>query len=389
MEAGGLVRNHLHKLDVGSRGVYALASSCVPSRRKAAEQLLNPRSHYYRSRFNSNRRAGFTLVELLVVIAIIGILVALLLPAVQAAREAARRTACQNNFKQVGLALHNYYSTHQVFPPGTTASPSPNNEGFSWAVQLLEFIEEGTIFDQIDFSDDGFVGTTSPRNQKLMNGTVVATFNCPSSELPLFTSAWEDGFSIHVGSMVGIAGAIPPNATSIPTDKWRWDATAMSAATADRAHAWNGILFAQSKVRIAEITDGTSHVMCVGETSGRTAYDGYAEIPFDCRGMFPHGWWEGADRTQLNGWSGDVRVFNTTYINFRPLGTKVCTGGPVGHRRAEGTNYDNQIPIQSAHVGGAYVAFCDGSVHFLSENIDFNLFRWLAIRDSGEVKQLP
>jgi prepilin-type processing-associated H-X9-DG protein len=90
----------------------------------------------------------------------------------------------------------------------------------------------------------------------------------------------------------------------------------------------------------------------------------------------------------LKDWSGDVRAFNTTYIGYRPLGTTVCNGGPVGHYRAEGSNYDNQVPIQSAHPGGAHVVLCDGSVHFLSENIDFDIFRWLAIRDSGELKPL-
>jgi prepilin-type N-terminal cleavage/methylation domain-containing protein len=333
--------------------------------------------------------AAFTLVELLVVIAIIGILVALLLPAVQAAREAARRSACQNNFKQVGLALQNYESTYKSFPAGTTSSPSPNYEGYSWAVRLLEFLEEGAIYQQIDFSDDGFVATTNMHNQELMNGTVVQTFNCPSSDLPMLTSAWQDGFNVHVGAMVGIAGAIPPDAATIPSDEWRWDAAAMNPRTADQGYAWNGILFAGSKIRVSQITDGTSHVMCIAETSGTTTYDGYPGIQFDCRGMFPHGWWIGADREQLAGYDGDTRVFNTTYINLRPLGTKVCTGGPVGHRRAEGTNYDNQLPIQSAHPGGAFAAFCDGSVHFLAESIDFDLYRWLAIRDSAQVKQLP
>jgi len=333
--------------------------------------------------------AGFTLVELLVVIAIIGVLVALLLPAIQAAREAARRSACQNNFKQVGLALHNYESAFGRLPPGTTDHESPNNEGYSWAVHLLRYIEQGTIYDQIDFSDDGYVGTTSPQNQELMNGTAVETFVCPSSSLPQFTDAWNGDHQVHVGHMVAIAGAIPPNVDEIPTEEWRWDPTAMNPRTANRAHAWNGVLFAQSDVRIGQITDGTTHVMCIGETSGATTFEGRLDIQFDCRGMFPHGWWIGADRTKLKDWSGDVRVFNTTYINFRPLGTKVCTGGAAGHRRAPGTNYDNEVPIQAAHPGGAHVVMCDGSVQFLSDSIDFGLYRRLAIRDSGETKQLP
>lgn len=332
-------------------------------------------------------RKAFTLVELLVVISIIGVLVALLLPAIQAAREAARRSACQNNFKQVGLALQNYHSAHNKFPPGTTDHVSQNNEGYSWAIYLLQYIEGGVIFDQIDFNDDGFIGSTNDHNRRLMADTEIATFNCPSSELPRFTDAWNEGFQVHIGDMVGIAGALPPNPTSIPSSQWRWDSTAMNPATASRATAWNGILHASSKVRISQVTDGSSHVMAIAETSGNTFYDGRPEVPFDCRGMYPHGWWIGADRNKTVGWTGDPRIFNTTYIAYRPLGTKVCTGGPVATYRDPGTNYDNQIPIQSAHAGGAYVALCDGSVHFLSEDIDFDMFRMLAIRDSEAVKQ--
>ena len=334
-------------------------------------------------------RRAFTLVELLVVIAIIGILVALLLPAIQAAREAARRSACQNNFKQVGLALQNYHSVYNRFPEGTTDHISANNEGYSWAVRLLQYIEGGTIYDQIDFEDDGYISSTNDHNRQLMQDTRIETFDCPSSELPRFSTFSNGDLPVHIGDMVGIAGAVPPNATSLPEAEWRWDSTAMNPATANRASTWNGILFAQSKVRMAQVTDGSSHVMAVAETSGQTFYDGRPEIPFDCRGMFPHGWWIGADRNKLAGWGGDVRVFNTTYIAYRPLGTSVCNGGAVSTYRDPGTNYDNQVPIQSAHPGGAQVVLCDGSVHFLSDSIDFDVFRWLAIRDSGEVKQIP
>ena len=340
---------------------------------------------------NTSRRAdrrAFTLVELLVVIAIIGILVALLLPAIQAAREAARRSACQNNFKQVALALQNYHAARRMFPPGTTDSPVGNNEGFSWAVYLLQYIEGGTVYDQIDFKSDGFVGTASPQNQKLMDGTVIDTYSCPSSEAPKFTTAWNGDFQVNVGAMVGIAGAVPPNAASIPQEAWRWDPVAMNPATANRGTAWNGILFPHSKVTLGKVTDGSSHVMAVGETSGVTYYDGHPEVQFDCRGMFPHGWWIGSDRTKLAGWDGDVRAFNTTYINNRPLGTQVCSGGPIGHYRAEGTNYDNELPIQSAHPGGAHVVLCDGSAQFLSSDIDFAIFRWMAIRDSDQIKSV-
>ena len=335
------------------------------------------------------RRHGFTLVELLVVIAIIGVLIALLLPAVQSAREAARKSACANNFRQVGLAVQNFESANRALPAGTTSHESLNNEGYSWVVRLLRYLEGGNIYDQIDFNDDGYVGTTSEANQVLMEGTVVQSFTCPSSPLPLFTTAWNDGYRVHVGSMVGIAGAIPPNYESIPSEQRRFDALSLFAAGASIGHAWNGVFFAHQGITTRQISDGLSHVMCVGETSDVGFYEGRPDLPYDCRGMFPHGWWIGADRDRFEGWTGDRRIFNTTYINSRPLGTKFCAGGSNGNRDSEGTNFDNNVPIQSAHPGGAHVLLCDGSVHFLTESIEFELFKWLAIRDSGELKQLP
>jgi prepilin-type N-terminal cleavage/methylation domain-containing protein/prepilin-type processing-associated H-X9-DG protein len=331
--------------------------------------------------------AGFTLVELLVVIAIIGVLVALLLPAIQAAREAARRSQCQNNFKQVGLALQSYHAAQKRFPPGTTGSPVGNNEGWAWGAWILPYIEGGTLYAQVDFKSDGFIVSTSEQNRRWMRTGSLATYRCPSMDAPLRASnEWNGPDSVDVGSMVGIAGALPPNASSLPASAYRWDAAAMNPATAHLATAWNGVLFPSSKVTIGQMTDGTSNVFAVGETSGNTVYDGHPEVNFDCRGGYPHGWWEGADRTELEGWGGDIRAFNTTYIAYRPLGTKVCNGGPVGHYRTEGTNYDNQVPVQSAHVSGAHVAFCDGSVQFLLDSIDFDIYRLLAIRDSDQTK---
>jgi prepilin-type N-terminal cleavage/methylation domain-containing protein len=325
------------------------------------------------------RKSGFTLVELLVVIAIIGILIALLLPAVQAARAAARRIQCSNNFKQVGLGLHNYHSTHSTFPQGTTDHPTSNYEGWSWAIRILPYLEQGAAFDLIDFGEDGFVGSTNQHNKDLLNGTFVGTYWCPSSPCPQFYSndAWNGNHDINTGCMVGIAGAIGAS-----TGDARHDTT----SDPSRNHAWNGVLFAHSQVRIASIRDGTTNVMVVGETSDWGRRTGFPDEQYDCRGMFPHGFWIGADRTEPTVIADDKRVFNTTVINQRPLNTKVCDLGQFGKANKPGHNYDNQTPVQSAHVGGAFLLFADGSVHFLGESIDFDLFKLLAIRDSGEVK---
>ena len=128
----------------------------------------------------------------------------------------------------------------------------------------------------------------------------------------------------------------------------------------------------------------------VGETSDWGQQAGYPGQKFDCRGMYPHGWLIGADRMpdQVSyppGDGPDYRVFNTTTINTHSLNTKICDEGQANND-PDGTNYDNNLPIQSAHLVGAHVLFCDGSVHFLAETIDFNLLKLLAVRDSGQAK---
>ena len=131
------------------------------------------------------RRKGFTLVELLVVIAIIGILIALLLPAVQAAREAARRSQCANNFKQVGVAMHNYHSAHKCFPVGMYAiplTPNPSEFYFGWGVYLLPFMEQRELYDDIDFSAmwSYFDEHTGARRNRTISNTKITGFLCPA-----------------------------------------------------------------------------------------------------------------------------------------------------------------------------------------------------------------
>lgn len=323
------------------------------------------------------RRSGFTLIELLIVIAIIGILIAMLLPAVNGVREAARKTQCANNFKQVGLALQSYHEAKGSFPPGTTHHTSPNLEGFSWCVWILPFMEQQNVFDRIDFSDDGWVGS-SPPNAIAVANVNIDTFNCPSSpatRMLKYDPAATTYEPYQIGDMVGIAGAI------IPGDD---RADPVSYLPANR-HAWNGVLFGGGTVKFSHIRDGATNVMMVGETSDWGRNPGLPGQVYDCRGQFPAGWMMGADRQKPDTAAPDRRVFNTTIINTHPLGSKVCDGGQnpdfsVGH------NYDNNTPIQAAHPGGAHVLFCDGSVHFLPESIDFDLLKLLAVRDSGEVK---
>ena len=207
------------------------------------------------------RPGGFTLVELLVVIAIIGILVALLLPAVQAAREAARRTACQNNFKQVGVALHNYHSAQQVFPPGTRFTQVSNascpeteaggERSFGWGAFILPYLEEQQLYDQLDLDINVFTGVNWDASAIL-----VSAYVCPSEAND---SSWVD---CCTGKDHGGA----------PGDDWRLSNMAGIGDSVE-AHCWlyqphaigRGTLFNYSKINIGKITDGSSHTAMVGE----------------------------------------------------------------------------------------------------------------------------
>ena len=145
--------------------------------------------------FVTSRRSAFTLVELLVVIAIIGVLVALLLPAVQAAREAARRSSCTNNMKQLGIALHNFHDTFNRFPPGGARDQQPfgthatgGGWGSSWKVYILPYIEQNAIYDKWLF-DGANSGYTHASNMVYTNRLKIATYRCPSSPVPVLSGA--------------------------------------------------------------------------------------------------------------------------------------------------------------------------------------------------------
>lgn len=329
---------------------------------------------------------GFTLVELLVVIAIIGILIALLLPAVQAAREAARRMSCSNNIKQQGLALHSYLSTHQVFPAGARNLGSgydwAKNQGMSWMTAILPYSEQGQTYNASN------TGSTMDMdygpNRYFFDNFAPPMLSCPSSSLQRFSFLGTSKIHVLMPNYVGIAGAVAPALD------------ASNRSVGPNLRAWNGVLFASGQVGVKDVTDGTSHILMVGEQSAWCeVVDGEDTHKADCRSSGPYGAWLGTVLTSPGDLAGSShlhqRAFNTTTIG-PPINTKTCermsnhshheywTGGYI-------TDKDNLAPVTSAHPGGAQFLFVDGSVHFINETIDMGTYQNMAIRDSGVTQQ--
>lgn len=345
------------------------------------------RSHWLAS------RRGFTLVELLVVIAIIGILVALLLPAVQAAREAARRMSCSNNLKQLGLAVHNYADTYKQFPTsGIFNSTANSNNAYtwtntnkgSWFTKLLPFIEQQPLYDQLDFT----IAAPSPNrfDEQLINGRRLYAYEipggvCPSSAHPMhngntITGRFLGDYAVNIGSQyvdhTGGPGAMqchPPGWSSTGTDNHgnSDDSIGISGVFANGTFA----------AKFAEITDGTSNVLCISEV-----------LPQSCN-------W------QLNGWQYfDRSMFYTTIgINYpvmdawgEPQLTQVQYDAQYGSRKISNCQSRAQISAcgpRSKHPGGCQVVLCDASVQFLSETMDWQTLQYLGDRQDGNPVTLP
>jgi prepilin-type N-terminal cleavage/methylation domain-containing protein len=306
-------------------------------------------------RFFMSVRRGFTLIELLVVIAIIAILIALLLPAVQQAREAARRTQCKNNLKQIGLAVHNYESTHRVFPPSSTSGLGAGVWGYpgtgdsdpsihlhSFASLILPYIDAANLYQSIDYS----VSSLAVANRDAA-ATVLPFYRCPSytgadfSDDPLYvTTVGYDRFAIRnyvamgAQTVVGLSGAIEPE----------------------------GVMYPGSRTGFNNITDGTSNTLMIAETREESAsvwIDGTtAAVAARAFTLMPPSF--AADGVS---------------INFEPYFPAGIFPNSIGQ---------NWGP-SSEHVGGAHHLLCDGSVHFLSENMDDGVYDALTTRNSGEI----
>lgn len=327
-------------------------------------RLLHPTEA--RRRRARSHLSGFTLVELLVVITIIGILVSLLLPAVQAAREAARRAQCSNNLKQVGLAMLNYESAARVFPPGGL-STSAGEFGHSFWIRILPYLEEEIIYEEFDQLSDvtGWLGGQgNAQNRDLLRDKHFEFMMCPSSTLPKVVLDDIPNLYANVASPMyaGVTGAF-----GHPTTR---DQKGPGGGAYGMV-SWGGVLVTHSAVGMAEITDGTSNTMIVAEQSGWCIDATGTRV--DCRSDCGHGFPMGV--ASNDAWE---RTFNLTCVLHR-IGERSMTSLGVGVQGSCGPNR----PIQSAHPGGAHALLADGSVHFLSEATNIYTVYDLANKNDG------
>ncbi|MCH2113395.1 MAG: DUF1559 domain-containing protein [Pirellulales bacterium] len=309
---------------------------------------------------------GFTLVELLVVIAIIGVLVALLLPAVQAAREAARRTQCNNKLRQLGLALHTYHGANRQLPYASTVSPFwKQGKTHLWTDFILPFVEQANVYDQLDFQRGNY---QSP-NREIFEGHKFTWLHCPSNpwagtmrtktggtwNLAGFYGIETDASCYNVCAGPGAKDLIIGDCTSqalAPICQVSGDLDDVASGTFTQDVPGMFGLRSIFTCRFSEVTDGLSNTMMLCER-----------------------------RPELSDLHGMIEW------NFPGVPTSLKINSPL--IREEETSatvaaWSTNSGMASLHPGGAHTCFGDGSVHFLSENIDFVLFNYLGNRHDGE-----
>jgi prepilin-type N-terminal cleavage/methylation domain-containing protein len=289
---------------------------------------------------------AFTLIELLVVIAIIAILISLLVPAVQKVREAANKTRCQNNLRQIGLALHNYHNDYGTFPPGGTIS---GTQGLAFHVLILPYVEQDNLYKQFNLAQAYGSSTNKP-----LGLIRVPIYHCPSAGQGLQSEA---GFEAVNGQQPWAAhyiGNMGPN--DLTGSRY------LVTPAPQGGIALQGVLGYDTKFRILDITDGSSTTFLVGEMS--TVRPGGLSMG---RRAWTRGCWSGTD-LQCTSARNVANAINTVWYN--------------------GSNNFNNVSFGSMHPGGTHWLFGDASVRFMSESTSMAVYLATASRDGGETNAL-
>lgn len=310
-------------------------------------------------------RAAFTLVELLVVIAIIGVLVALMLPAVQSAREAARRTKCQNHLRQIGIAVHSFEDSFKKIPANrygdydgymSFGGPYENSSSWSWLSAILPFLEQSNIVNTGDIPNKQL-------NQTPVLESSIAVFQCPSDEIARLKTFFEKsrylrGLKTGLTNYKGVQGA-----------NFCWGDWANGSSTGGDCEPWwkgDGVLYPmdwQTPKGLAAIKDGTSMTMLAGEDVWN---EKRATCATPCYGL---GY----------SWGHPVEANNTAAM---PPNAKRPDGTP--YAEDDWTGYEG---FRSKHPGGVQFVYCDGSVRFIMDSVALGIYRAQATIDGGEVAQ--
>jgi prepilin-type N-terminal cleavage/methylation domain-containing protein len=373
--------------------------SAEPVSRRVA-RVTGPRPEKAASHLRAPRcPRGFTLVELLVVIAIIGILIAMLLPGVQAAREAGRRVQCANNLKQLGLALHRYHEVNGKFPNGNECSDpwhlnlaDPTNHG-SMYVALLPFIDQKGLYDHCNLTTCTDFNSVLPNGQHVYE-IWISTLLCPSADRPQYLggdplwaaysgstagqkratcnyagsmgnqSFYGDGPVLYAGDMFSDAGLpLPPG----NVDPYGLNGTGAASHGHDVTGLWVSGPFSHLAwgASLDQIPDGTSNTIAMGEVRPR------------CSWCLRDGW---------------MAVNSLWIATTAPINYPTCPGEPgysvppCGEpgQPWDWTRWVLEQGFKSCHWGGCQFVFCDGSIHFLNQNIDYVTYQKLGDRRDGQ-----